>query len=99
MARFDIYRLRTGEMLVVDLQADLLDALDTRVVAPLLRAEAFSKPLTRLNPVIELAGGSYVLAVHLMGTISVKEIAETLGSLGARYDDVTAATDFLFSGF
>ncbi len=34
-----------------------------------------------------------------MGTISVKEIAETLGSLGARYDDVTAATDFLFSGF
>ena len=99
MARFDIYRLRTGEMLVVDLQADLLDALDTRVVAPLLRAEAFSKPINRLNPVIELDGGSYVLAVHLMGTISVKEIAETLGSLGARYDDVTAATDFLFSGF
>ena len=35
MARFDVYRLADGG-LVVDLQADLLSDLKTRVVAPLL---------------------------------------------------------------
>lgn len=99
MARLDVYRLKAGEALVVDLQADLLDGLDTRVVAPLLPSATFLKPMVRLNPQVELSGDIYAIATHLIGTISTSDIAETIGSLNARYDDVSAATDFLFNGF
>lgn len=50
MARFHVYRLKQGDTFVVDLQADLLEALKTRIVAPLISASDLSQPISRLNP-------------------------------------------------
>ncbi|MGH7078869.1 MAG: CcdB family protein, partial [Acetobacteraceae bacterium] len=35
---------------LLDVQADLLAELDTRVVVPLIRAEAFGRRISRLHP-------------------------------------------------
>ncbi|WP_196795971.1 CcdB family protein, partial [Komagataeibacter europaeus] len=53
MARFDVYRLtgRGEARFVLDVQADLLDAIGTRVVVPLLPQGTAPKPAKRLNPV------------------------------------------------
>ncbi|NTJ41067.1 hypothetical protein G6L28_00450 [Agrobacterium larrymoorei] len=35
----------------------------------------------------------------MLGTISIREIVETVGNLKARDDEIVAAIDFLFQGF
>ncbi|WP_406240282.1 CcdB family protein, partial (plasmid) [Acetobacter orientalis] len=53
MARFDVYRLagRGEARFVLDVQADLLYELGTRIVVPLLLQKVAPKPAKRLNPV------------------------------------------------
>ena len=53
MARYDIHKLANGY--VVDVQADLLADMNTRVVVPLRPHSEIPKPIGRLNPVIMLA--------------------------------------------
>ena len=62
IGRFDVVRnpgkrdASTVPYLLV-LQSELLDGIDTRVVAPLVRPSALaSKTLTRLNPEFEIDG-------------------------------------------
>jgi len=54
MARLDVYQLpgRTKHGHVVDVQADLLSHLSTRVVVPLLPISEFRHIAAELNPVI-----------------------------------------------
>ncbi|MES5099936.1 CcdB family protein [Agrobacterium sp. BA1120] len=98
MARFDIYRLKSGA-LVIDLQATIIDNLDTRVVAPLLSFEEFPKPILRLNPKLEVAGKTVIMVTHMLGVISVRDIHETIGRFSDDDHAIMAATDFLFQGF
>ena len=52
MGRFDVYPTpgRGGLGYVLDVQADLLKSLRTRVVVPLLPPDAAPKPARSLNP-------------------------------------------------
>ncbi len=56
MARFDVYPYQGGQGLLLDVQADLLEHLNTRVVVPLLPMDLTPKPARRLNPVFEING-------------------------------------------
>lgn len=99
MARFQVYRLKQGETLVVDLQADLLEALRTRIVAPLIRASDFGQAMSRLNPRFMVNGEAHVAAIHLMAAIAVHELGEPVTDLSDQRDEIVAATDFAFQGF
>ncbi|WP_026613600.1 CcdB family protein [Ensifer aridi] len=99
MARFHVYRLKQAETLVVDLQADLFDALKTRIVAPLIPASDFAHVMSRLNPRVTIGEDAYVIAIHLLAAISVSELDEMVTDLSSRRDDIVAATDFAFQGF
>ncbi|MDE1159989.1 MAG: CcdB family protein [Neorhizobium sp.] len=99
MARFDVYRLKTDQALAMDIQADLLDRLETRIVIPLLCIDDFAEPVMRLNPRVAIDGTVYHLITHMMGSIPVKEIAGTVGNLSAQYDEIVSAVDLLFQGF
>jgi hypothetical protein len=62
MKRFDVYRnpeqrTRAHVPYFVVVQSDLIEDFDTRVVVPLMRQRAAA---TRLNPIIEFAGESWV---------------------------------------
>ena len=99
MARFDLYLMPSGGAgYVVDVQADLLDGLATRVVVPLLPLDEIAIPLQGLNPVFGISGVSHVLLPQAMGSISQKELGKPIGSLALHYDALTRALDFLFAG-
>lgn len=58
MARFGVYRHPEGKGYLLDIQADLLRHLNTRVVVPLLPLDIAPKPAKTLNPVFENPGYS-----------------------------------------
>ncbi|MCQ2005681.1 CcdB family protein [Rhizobium sp. NRK18] len=99
MARFHVYRLRRDEVLAIDLQADLLEQLNTRVMAPLYSLSVSPWSLSRLNPHFEIGETIYVMATQRMAAVPVAEIGDLVADLSSRADDVLRAVDFLFSGY
>jgi toxin CcdB len=98
MARqFDVFRTTSG-VLVVVIQNDLLDAMRTRVVLPLLPAGSAGRPMRGLNPEINFGEETMVLMPQLMATLTIAELGRPVGSLAHFRDAVTRAVDTLLSG-
>jgi toxin CcdB len=89
MARqYDVFRTVSG-VLVVVIQSDLLDAMHTRVVAPLLPAGTAGRPLRGLNPEIDFAGDTFVLMPQLLATLTIAELGRPVGTVAHLRDAVT----------
>lgn len=102
MARFDIYRFDSEAVtLVLDVQANLLSELNTRVVVPLvLEAKAKNEPLPKLKPVIAVNGKNYVLMTTDIAAVRTKDLGACVGNVeDAHRPVITAALDFLYQGF
>ncbi|RNJ63175.1 MAG: plasmid maintenance protein CcdB [Porphyrobacter sp. IPPAS B-1204] len=98
MARFDVYALKRGGALVVDCQADLLDGLKTRVVAPLIAESDAPKPARHLNPVFVVGGERFVLMAQFLSAVEVRELGAKVGALESEGETVLGALDFLLTG-
>jgi toxin CcdB len=102
MARFDVYKLKAyNKGLVLDVQADLLSHLDTRVVVPLITyLQNTHEPLPRLKPVFKIEKKSYVMLPTDIATILAGDLGKPIANLESRYrHDIIDALDFLFQGF
>ncbi len=99
MARFDVYENSDGEGYLLDVQADLLNHLNTRIVVPLLPVEIAPKPAKTLNPCFEIAGENLVMATQFMAAIPTNILPNPLINLHWRHDEIIAAIDFLMQGF
>ena len=95
--QFDVFRTAGGALVVV-IQSDLLDAMRTRVVAPLLPAGAAGRPMHGLNPEISLGEATLVLMPQLLATLTLAELGRPVGSLAHARDAITRAIDTLLSG-
>ncbi len=101
MKQFDVHRVANRRApLVVIVQADLLSALDTRVVVPLRPLAALPKPLSRLKPVLHVEEADYLFSAGEITTLPVNR----LGALATNVEDeyrtvIINALDFLFLGF
>ncbi len=84
--------------MVADIQNKLLDGLATRVVAPLYPLKAKDKPILRLNPVVEIEGQRYYLAIQEISALRMKALGTSVASLEAQRDEIVAAIDFLITG-
>jgi toxin CcdB len=101
MAQFDVHRFAprgAGFTLVVDVQYGLLDGLATRVVAPLYPLKAGNQPIHRLNPLVQIDGKTYYLAVQEMTALRTKTLGPTVTSLEEQQSEIIAAIDFLTTG-
>lgn len=96
-SQFDLYRLPNGGLVVV-LQNDLLDQIQTRVVAPLVSATVFEQVMQSRNPTITLGEESYVFMPQLAATLTMGELGEKVGSLDIVRDTIVRALDALLSG-
>lgn len=99
MARFHVYRLKSDGFLAIDLQANILSDLPSRIMAPLYPVKDMSWSIARLNPRFLIEGETQVLATQRMAAIHVSEIGENIADLSEFRDTIVAATDFLFQGF
>jgi len=83
----------------VDVQNDLLDSLNTRLVVPLVRSTCFhDKPIDTLCPTITQDDGRYVLLTHQTTNIPVSALSTSVCSQEHLRDEIVAAIDFLVTG-
>ena len=103
MARFDVranLNRATRERVpyILELQADMLSALDTCLVAPLVPAANFGIAATRLNPGFRIGNRNLVMDTALMAGIPRRLLGERVVSLADRSAEILGAVDFLVSG-
>ena len=104
MAQFDVYANPNPETnqeipYLLDVQADLLNTLATRVVVPLIKASSAEKPLRHLNPQFTVNETVVIMSTSELSGISVQSMGQKAGTLKDRRDEIIAALDFLFTGF
>lgn len=94
-----MYRNPEGDGYLVDLQADLLEHLDTRIVAPLIPLDRAPQPAATLNPVVDVAGERVVMATQFMPAVPATMLRSPVARIDAHRTEITAAADLLFQGF
>ena len=101
MARFDVFKFASPAVpLVMDVQANLLCDLQTRVVIPLIPlAKAQQEILPRLKPVLDIHQKPYVFMVTDIGTVKTSDLGKFITNLEDQRYDIMNAIDFLFQGF
>lgn len=99
MARYDVYKIALFDGLVVDVQADILEPLNTRMVVPLLPLGLAPKPAKRLNPIFEVDGTDFVLVTQFASAVRNSELGQPIGTLEPHFAEITTALDMLFQGF
>jgi toxin CcdB len=103
MAQFDVYtnpNPATRKLIpyLLDVQADLLDSLATRVVVPLVLAEQFGKAAKQLNPKLKINGVAVTMSTPELAGVANRSLGEKVASLKAKRNEVIAALDLLFTG-
>jgi toxin CcdB len=104
MAQFDVFENPNEETnqavpYLLEVQADLLDTLSTRVVVPLVAASAMGKAVKHLNPEFTIRNTTVFMSTAELAGIPVAAMGEKVGSLKAQRHEIIAALDFLFTGF
>jgi toxin CcdB len=104
MAQFAVHRNKNPETrstipLLLDVQNDLLEDLETRVVVPLCPASSMrGKPLRTLTPVLQIESEAYVMLTPQMAGISKRELGAEVARLERYRFEIVAAIDFLVTG-
>ena len=98
MARFDLFENSDGSGFLLDVQADLLDALTTRVVVPLLPVAQIGAVMQQLNPVFDVEDVPHVMMTQFLAAVPVSELGAKAGTLQAQDTAITNALDLLLTG-
>ena len=104
MAQYDVYEnpnpeTRSAVPYLLDVQADLLAPLATRVVVPLRTVAAMGGAAHHLNPGFTVGGTPVVMSTAELAGVPQKALGAKVSSLKDKRDDILAALDFLFTGF
>ena len=105
MARFDVYANPGSHAAttpyLLDVQSDLLNGLDSRMVIPLRSLKHFPqvKLSAQLTPIFTIEGEACLLETPKMGAVPLRVLKSRVASLAEAQDEVPAAMDFLFQGY
>lgn len=99
MSRYDAYPNPSGSGYLLDIQADILQPLNTRVVVPLLALIEAPKPAKTLNPVFDIDGEPHAMVTQYIAAVPGRELQNPVCNLQQQHDEIVAAIDFLFHGF
>jgi toxin CcdB len=98
MARFHVYASAEGGVLLIDVQANLLDHLNTCVVAPLLPIDKAPKPARVLNPMFEIGGIPHLMVTQFLATVPRRAMGHEILNLEEAASVIVNALDCLFQG-
>lgn len=98
MARFHVYVNAEGGGYLLDVQANLLNHLNTCVVVPLLPLDTAPKPAKVFNPIFEIDGASYLMATQFLATVPRRLMGKEVGNLQDEASTIVNALDCLFQG-
>jgi len=103
MAQFDVYlnpNASTRKFIpyLLDVQADLLDTLATRVVVPLILAEEMGLAAKHLNPQFKIKGVAVVMSTAELAGVPNRSLGDKTATLKSKRDEIIAALDILITG-
>ena len=98
MAQFDVHALPNGAW-AVNVQSDLVSIFDTKLVIPLIHADADARPIARLNPSVAVLGEKRLLATHLAGAVTKARLGPVIANVFDQELTIKVAIDTLVSGF
>jgi toxin CcdB len=98
MAQYDVFR-QAGIGYLLDVQSDLLEVLNTRVVVPLMPLDQAPRAARRLNPVFDIEGQAHVMVTQYLSAVRGSELGPRATTLEARFDAITAALDMMYHGY
>lgn len=104
MAQFSVYlnqNAATREQFpyLLNVQSDLLDALQTCVVVPLTETTKVGyHAMSRLTPLLTVQENQYLMITPQLAGIAKRELGEEVESLVEARHEIIAAIDFLLSG-
>lgn len=104
MPQFAVYKNKNPKSkgafpYLVDIQADLLSNLQTRVVAPLTKLTALrKKPIKDLTPIVQIDGSQYLVLIPQLAGIPLSELGQPVANLSAHREVFVEAIDFLITG-
>ena len=99
MARFDVYANPGGSGFLVDVQADLMSHLNSRLVIPLVPFAIAPTPVKGLNPVFQIEDATYLMLTQQMAAVSIQTLKKPVLNVIDRRDEVVASIDMLLQGF
>lgn len=103
MARYDVFKnaaARAGSdtPFLLDVQADLLSHLRTRVVVPLRLASGIPRPARVLQPRLAVAGVDVIMDTPGLVGAPVTALGARVANLAEHGDSILGAIDFLLTG-
>ncbi|MEZ9946990.1 CcdB family protein [Vibrio breoganii] len=104
MSQFSLYQnndtgTATAYPYFVDVQSEMLDTLNTRLVIPLTPVEMLEKKApVHLCPVIHIDEGDFVILTHQMASVPNKILRDPVNELSTFRNEIIAAIDFLITG-
>ena len=98
MARFHVYINTEGGGYLLDVQANLLDQLNTCVVVPLLPLDTAPTPAKVLNPTFEINGAPCLMATQFLATVPRRLMGNEVLNLQEDSSSIVDALDCLFQG-
>jgi toxin CcdB len=104
MAQFDVYlnpNPATNQVIpyYLNVQADLLDSLNTRVIVPLVREGEMGRAVKGLHLKYKVKGEVVVLSTAELAGLPIRAFGEKVSSLKNKRDEIIAALDLVFTGF
>jgi toxin CcdB len=99
MARFEVFRTPGGRGYLLDVQADLLEDLPSRVVVPLMPASGALPPIRDLNPMLRVADQDVAMMTHYLTAVPKRDLGKAVAELSGQRDTITRALDLLLTGF
>jgi len=98
MARYDIYVSPDSAGYLLDVQADLLESLNTRVVVPLMPISAAPSPANRLNPVFDVQTEQYVMVTQFLSAVPSTILKAPVANLAQHDTEIMGALDMVLTG-
>lgn len=85
--------------LLLNVQSDLIEETETRVVVPLYPLGRGRNPaMSSLSPVLEIGGSPYVLMTPLIAGLEIRLLGKSMADLSHERPAIMAALDLLISG-
>lgn len=103
MPRYDVHRnpnprSRTHSPYLLDVQADALAGLHTRVVVPFSPVEEAPQMPRALYPLFEVEGRAMVMLTPLVAGVPISSLGERVATLQEDGVTILAALDLLLTG-
>lgn len=99
MSRFSVYSNLSGGGYLLNVQADSMSHLNTRMIIPLMPLTEAPKPANILNPIFDIEGEKYSMVTQYMAAYPVKALKSVVFNAEHRHSEIVAAIDLLLQGF